>query len=130
MRNYDHSIRSRQIAFSDDGGASWTNQHHDAALIEPTCQASVRRHRANGEDAILFSNPASKTERTKMTVRASFDDGQSWSTQRLLNEGPSGYSDLATMPDGRIGCLYEAGEEQANERLRLARFEFSSLQDE
>ena len=65
-----------------------------------------------------------------MTVRASFDDGQSWSAQGLLNEGPSGYSDLATMPDGRIGCLYEAGEEQANECLRLARFELSWLQEE
>ena len=122
MRNYDRDHHARQVAISDDGGANWTNQHHDDILIEPICQASIHRHRCKGEDAILFSNPASETERVKMTVRASFDEGAGWSHGRLLNNGPSGYSDLATLPDGRIGCLYEAGEQEANESLRLTRF--------
>src|SRR5690606_31811245 len=43
MRNYDRRSKTRQVAFSDDGGMSWRDQGHDAALVEPICQASIRR---------------------------------------------------------------------------------------
>ena len=40
-----------------------------------------------------------------------------WPVNRTLDAGPSAYSDLAVLPDGRIVCLYEAGND-----IRLARF--------
>lgn len=125
MRNYDRSKRNRQIAYSSDGGASWTEQDFDPTLIEPICQASIRRYRwPNGDrkGILLFSNPASPSDRVNMTVRLSYDEGRTWARSRSLHGGPSAYSDLAVMPDGRIGCLYEGGPNSRYESIRLDRF--------
>jgi sialidase-1 len=117
-----HGRNCRALATSDDGGLTWSEITHDAALIEPVCQASLlRAPDLAGRDALLFANPAS-TRRENMTVRASFDEGRSWPIARLLHAGPSAYSCLAALPDGRIGCLYERGEAHAYERITLARF--------
>jgi sialidase-1 len=126
MRNYDRSKSHRQVAVSDDGGLTWTDQRFDPALVEPICQASIRRYRwpVEGYDGvILFSNPASSQGRIKMTVRASFDDGQTWPKARVLHEGPSAYSSLEVLPDGRIACLYEAGLRHPYELIVFAAFE-------
>ena len=57
-----------------------------------------------------------------MTVRLSEDGGQTWSCTKLLHEGPAAYSCLTLLPDGDIGCLYEAGEEHAYQYLVFERF--------
>ena len=131
MRNYDRSTHSRQVTISDDGGVTWRDQRFDPTLIESICQASIRRHSwpgPNGPGVILFSNPASETERENMTVRGSFDEGQTWPLSGVLNPGPSAYSDLAVIgEDGLIGCLYECGDSRPYERITMARFELSWL---
>ncbi|MCO6044263.1 glycoside hydrolase [Aeoliella sp. ICT_H6.2] len=111
MRNYDRSIKARQIAFSDDGGDTWYGQRHDKSLVEPRCQASIRRYcwpEGGQPGVILFANPAHPTKRENMTLRASFDDGETWPVAQELYGGSSAYSSLAVLDDGRIGCLYEA----------------------
>ena len=112
MRNYDRAQRARQTALSDDGGLTWRDQRHDAALIEPICQAAVERLRwpeGGKPGVIIFSNPASTRARVNMTLRASLDEGMTWPLVKSLFPGPSGYSDLAVLADGRIACLYEGG---------------------
>ena len=125
MRNYERTVPVRQIAFSDDGGLTWKGQRFDRALIEPICQASIRRHSwpSGGKPgAILFSNPADEKERIRMTVRASFDEGETWPAANVLEPGFSAYSDLAVLPDGTILCLYESGAERKYGVLTLSRF--------
>jgi sialidase-1 len=61
-------------------------------------------------------------------VRLSRDDGRTWPAARLIHEGPSAYSSLARLADGRIALLYEAGEEQSYEQIRLARFSIDWLE--
>ncbi|MBM3880565.1 MAG: exo-alpha-sialidase [Verrucomicrobia bacterium] len=124
MRNYDRSQRTRQTAMSRDGGLSWTDQQHAPALIEPICQASLRRHSwADGDrpGVLLFSNPAS-AQREKLTVRASYDDGQTWPVARELHPGPAAYSCLVVLPDRTVGCLYERGVQHPYETIRWTRF--------
>ncbi|MCA9017697.1 MAG: exo-alpha-sialidase, partial [Planctomycetaceae bacterium] len=108
MRSY-HGKNRRAIAFSDDGGATWTAETLDEALIEPVCQASLIRVRfpeSGTPGVLLFSNPASK-KREKMTVQLSEDDGKTWSAARLVTPGSAAYSCLAALSDGTIGLLYE-----------------------
>ena len=122
MRNYDRDVRARQVVFSDDGGQSWHDQRHDRALIAPTCQASVRRISWPADDrpgVILFSNPASTKSRVQLTIRASYDDAQTWADSRELYSGSSAYSCLCVLPDGQVACVYERDNYQ---KIVLARF--------
>ena len=130
MRNYDRSKRSRQLAISDDGGQTWQDQHFDSALIEPICQAAIERYSwpdKNRKGIILFSNPASKENRTNMSVKASFDEGNSWPAQLTLHTGPSAYSDLAVLSNGEVACLYEAGDSRPYESIVFAHFPLSNM---
>lgn len=129
MRNYDRSKTCRQRAFSRDGGITWQDQGFDTTLVEPICQASIERYSwpAQGKQGvILFANPASTT-RVNMTVRASFDDGETWPSKLRLHSGPSAYSDLAVLSDGTAACLYERGTDQPYEQIALARFALQAL---
>ena len=124
MRNYDPGRRIRQQAVSDDGGLTWKDQRHVPELIEPICQASIRRLTWPGsgrQSVILFSNPAS-TRRERLTVRASMDEGQTWPVSRVLDPRPSVYSCLAALPDGTVGILYEAGDQNPYQSMVFARF--------
>ncbi|UCH35838.1 MAG: exo-alpha-sialidase [Armatimonadota bacterium] len=122
MRNNNPVLHARQVAVSGDGGLTWTDQRFDPALIEPVCQASIRRYSwpEQGESVILFSNPASESGRVNMTVRASYDEGTTWPIAKTLHPGPSAYSCLAVVPSGEIACLYEAGQENFRESIVLA----------
>ncbi|TWT84839.1 Sialidase precursor [Planctomycetes bacterium CA13] len=132
MRNYDRSKTTRQVAFSDDGGMTWADQKFAPALIEPICQAAIERYPVDGKDAhsvLIFSNPASKKGRVRMTLRASFDEGKTWAAERLLHEGPSAYSDLAVLANGRIACFYEAGVRSPYETIVFSQTELSQLKE-
>jgi sialidase-1 len=62
-----------------------------------------------------------------MTVTVSYDECQTWPVSRLLNKGPSAYSDLTVAPDMTICCLYERGEKSAYEKVTLAQFNIEWL---
>ena len=125
MRNHKPVQRTRKVSISQDGGVTWGDIYGDAALVEPICQASIRRYSwpsKGRRDVILFSNPAHEVERTNLTVRFSYDGGQTWSDERCLHAGPSAYSCLAVLPDGEVACLYEAGVEHPYESIVFAHF--------
>jgi sialidase-1 len=124
MRSYrgQRQRNCRAVSVSRDGGATWSPLTWDETLIDPICQASFIRCPAGPKtprDCLVFANPAS-TKRERMTVRVSYDGGESWPVATLLYAGPSAYSALASLPDGRVACLYECGEKNSYERLRLA----------
>lgn len=125
MRNYDRSRPLRRISISEDGGATWGPVRFDPVLVEPICQASLRRYSwpEDGKPGILlFSNPASPARRENLTVRLSLDEGKTWPQAWTLHAGPSAYSCLAVLADGRVACLYEAGKSSPYENIVLARF--------
>ncbi len=130
----------RKIARSRDGGMTWSEVVEDPALIEPRCQASLSHFTdrvSHDKDRLLFSNPAS-TERENMTVRLSYDGGQTWPVAKQLYGGPTAYSCLTILPDLTAGCLYERGDEGplvSNEqysnyqKITFARFNLEWLTD-
>ena len=116
----------RAVSYSRDGGDTWSELEFDETLIEPICQASYLRY-PGSKTKVLFSNPASKKDRIRMTVRFSNDDGKTWPSSRLLHAGPAAYSCLAVLPDGAIACLYEGGAKTAYEKIAFARFSLKWL---
>jgi sialidase-1 len=81
-------------------------------LIEPICQASLLSvfAKKKGTPALYFLNPAHEEKRQNLTLRSSLDEGASWAELQVLHEGPGAYSDLTLLGNGKLGCLFEAGE--------------------
>ena len=75
---------------------------------------------------ILYAGPGGEG-RNNLTIRLSEDEGKSWPVARVLQRGPSAYSDLALLPDGRVACLYETGKKGAYETIVCARFSMEWL---
>ncbi|WP_349318608.1 sialidase family protein [Chitinophaga sp. MM2321] len=127
MRNNSEN-RIRQVATSKDGGASWSNVYGDSTLIEPVCQGSLLRYEFPKRKSFLaFSNPASTEDRISMTVRISYDNGKTWPLKKLLHAGPVAYSNLVVLPNGNLGCLYEAGHKGPYEGIVFEELAFSDF---
>jgi sialidase-1 len=119
MRSY-FQRNCRTHAISYDGGITWTAPYDVPALVEPICQASIIRYSWPGKKSkscLLFLNPASSGKRHNMTIRASYDEGQTWPVIRTLYPGPSAYSCMAVLHNGTIACLYEAGANKPYETI-------------
>jgi len=132
MRNYNREHTCRAIATSSDQGRTFSEIRYDEALVEPICQASIRRYSLAadaGKNRILFSNPSEAQARKEMTVRLSHDECESWPISKVLHAGPAAYSCLAQLSDGTILCLYERGSQHPYETITLARFSLDWLTD-
>lgn len=130
MRSYREK-KLRAIATSSDGGLSWSGVKDDPSLIEPVCQASMLRYswpERGGKGRVLFANPASD-KREKLTVKVSYDEGQTWVAGKLIHAGPSAYSCLTVLPDRTIACLFERGAKSPYETITLARFSLGWLEN-
>jgi sialidase-1 len=138
----------RLVTTSPDGISHWSKPRFDEALRDPVCMAALVRYSRkaqDGRDLILFSNPdnLSRTDgkeapgksrdRRNLSIKLSEDEGQTWSVNRVLEPGPSMYSDLAVTPSGTILCFYgRSGDSHginafAGGRLTLARLNLEWL---
>jgi sialidase-1 len=136
----------RLVVTSPDGATNWSTPRFDDGLVEPICMAGIVRYNHGGQSLILFSNPHNlerakgKAEpggfrdRKNVSIKLSRDEGQSWSVNKQLEDGPSAYSDLAVTKAGTILCFYgRAGDNRgmtawSGGRLTLARFNLEWLQ--
>ena len=110
----------RRICITKDLGKTW-EEHSTSrkALIEPTCMASIHKHiyteGGKQKSILLFCNPASYDRRDHMTLKVSFDDGNTWPSEYhiLLDEwGGFGYSCITSVDENTIGILYEGSQSQ------------------
>jgi sialidase-1 len=136
----------RLVVTSPDGAMKWSTPKFDDALLEPICMGGIVRYNHDGKSLILFSNPhnlkkekgkaepGKNRDRKNVSVKISRDEGQSWPVNKLLEDGPSMYSDIAVTPKGTILCFYgRSGDSKgvaafAGGRLTLARFNFEWLE--
>lgn len=118
----NESKRHRRLfSISADGATGWSKPEFQEALYEPICMGgnATIADAAGQTTSLIYSYPNSgpgtgptgkegNRERRNLTVRLSDDDGKSWPKSRVLDAGPSGYSDMAVDRDGTIYLLYEA----------------------
>ena len=120
-RNYDENqvrVGYRAVThvdFDEQGQISFNEAYTDDNLQSPTVQASIQRYswpddaQLGSKNRILFSIPDHGRLRINMTVRLSYDEGESWPVAKVLDRGPSSYSDLVVDKEDMIGLLYERG---------------------
>lgn len=114
MRNPGSDYRA--VSYSNGVNHTWTTPVSDTELIDPVNAASLVTY---DESTILFTNTADTSSRINMTIRMSFNDGDTWDVSKLIYSGVSGYSDVAVGPDKTIYVLYEKPQGHA---LTLAMF--------
>ncbi len=127
-------------ARSSDGGETWGPVRRAEELITPGCMGSVARltlASTHDKNRLLFSNPASPVRqkeypygRYNLTVRLSYDEGETWTAGKTMWPHPSSYSDLVTLDDGTIGFVYERGPKDSThywDELHFARFNLEWL---
>ena len=149
------SAGHRKVAtISADGATGWSRPEPVPDLLEPVCMSGlITLPDANGRPSTLLvhSNPdhlgvagreprpGDRRDRRNLTIKLSRDAGATWPVSRVLEPGPSAYSDLAVLPDGTLLCFYERGrpgalrpgsrrEDWPYARLTLARFNRSWLE--
>jgi sialidase-1 len=117
---------TRSLALSHDGGVTFGSVTHDAALVDPICNAGFLHYRREHRDLLIFTNAAS-AKRENLTLKTSVDEGHTWITRQTLHAGPSAYSTLVALRDGSVGVLYECGETSPYSRIRFVSLALSSL---
>ena len=113
---------SRVGAVSADGGETWSDAYLAAGIASATTvQAGYARFEATGDSVsrLLFSRPAGATTRTDLTLAVSYDEGETFPVERVVQSGTAAYSDIATLDDGTILVLYEVGAAIMVARLNL-----------
>lgn len=107
----------RYVHTSSDEGKTWQTKA-EPQLIDPGCNASIIRYTLidNGykKNRLLFANANSKEGRVNMTVKISYDEGETWSKGKTIYEGKSAYSSLTILENGDIGLFFEQDDYKKN----------------
>jgi sialidase-1 len=102
----------RTFSRSADGGLTWGSLFTNTVPVipDPQCQGSILRiSTTNDSNAsrLGFANCNSSSSRIAMTLRLSYDEGQTWPVSNLVYSGVSGYSALTKLANGEVGLLNE-----------------------
>lgn len=115
---------NRVFEYSKDDGQTWSQPIPQPDLPDPDCQGSMIRYTREDQgytrNRLLFANPVSGAiaagsvesdprGRFNVTVRMSYDEGETWPVEKRVLTGPGAYSSMAVFPDGSVGILFEAG---------------------
>ncbi len=113
---HESKVNRKAFSTSPNGVDNWGEMQIVPELLEPVCFGSIARFDKSG---LIFANPDSvegrrsfythKCRRQKLSVKISEDEGKTWGNTILMEEGPSGYSDLAVDSKQNIFLFYERG---------------------
>ena len=127
-------------AVSADGGETWGPVRRAEELITPRCHGAVERFTLASKDdknRLLFSSPASPFRqpehpygRYNLTIRLSYDEGETWTAGKTIWPHPSSYSDMVVLEDKTIAFVYERGDKGSThywDEVHFARFNLEWL---
>ena len=113
----------RYVHKSNDVGKTWKTIPQPA-LIDPGCNASIIRYTSVKDgykkNRLLFANAKMTNSRKNMTVRVSYDEGQTWTAGKTIYPGGSAYSSLTVLENGEIGLLFEKDDYTENVFVRFS----------
>ena len=112
----------RYIHTSHDEGKTWISKP-DINLTDPGCNASIIRYTSKkdsaGKNRLLFSNANSKDKRTNMTLKVSYDEGQTWTKGKSIYKGSSAYSSMTILKNGDIVVFFEKYDYKENVFVKI-----------
>lgn len=72
-------------------------------------QGAIHRLNPMPVGPVFYTGCDNTESRKGLAVFRSDDEGESWEMFKRIDPGPSAYSDLVTLEDGRLGIIYETG---------------------
>ncbi|MFA5192540.1 MAG: sialidase family protein [Verrucomicrobiia bacterium] len=112
----------RWQTLSSDGGRTWS-EPRPGQPVTPVCcaiESYTRKSAGDDRDRILWTGPLGPG-RKKLVVRTSYDDGQTFTNERVITDEPAAYSDLTVLKDKTAGVLWERGNYRFITFTRLTR---------
>ncbi|WP_211330071.1 sialidase family protein [Deminuibacter soli] len=124
--------RRKSVGSIENGFAAWAV---DNALIDPKCEASVIRYNTDAPARLIFLNPNNESKRCNMTVRISYDEGNTWARSRSIYDwntcdytpitiAKGGYSSMIKTADYAVAALIEINEDVHNSSTSNKSVEF------
>ena len=101
MINSRGSGAGRNVVVSPDRGLTWKTMR-DYQVIDAVCNGQIIR----AGDLILCSN-CNSGYRRNLCVRASTDEGQTWTDGFCVVPGDAAYSDMTILKNGDLGVIWE-----------------------
>jgi hypothetical protein len=124
--------RLRISSVSTDDGMTWSDPVMEPATDRyPAVDAGfVRMETADGTSRVLHSRPDS-ARRENLTVSVSYDEGYTYRYDKVVNPGPSYYSEMAVLSDGTVVLIYGRDGDILSfpQRIAVARFDLAWLTD-
>jgi len=146
IRNEEPAYR-HAVAYSLDGATDWTTPELHKDLYSPISFATGIRLSGAGDGKkarLLYIHPDSRGNnevirwfgprpRERVSVRLSYDEGETFKIAKVIEPRRSGYADIAVAPDGMIYALVERVEIEGNtlntKFLSVFRFNLEWLTD-
>ncbi|MBK7104646.1 MAG: exo-alpha-sialidase [Ignavibacteriae bacterium] len=113
-----NKLGKRYIHISNDEGKTWKS-NIDSTLIDPGCNASLINYKFGENNILLFSNAKSKDERNNMSISISYDEGKTWTLEKLIYSGSSAYSSMTILENGNVGLFFEKDDYTENVFVKL-----------
>ena len=119
----------RAKAYGKNGYSDWEGYAPDYALHDPGCFGSVVSYNDEKHPyTLIFANCAIKQGRTRVTVKVSFDDGNTYPISKLIDQDRGGYVEVAA--DNSSGVIYVIYENDWGKSAQIVRFDYDWLVNE
>ena len=101
----------RVLSLSADGGETWSSPFNGQRVtpVMTSIQQYTTVSAGDDRDRILWTGP-NGPGRNDLVVRASYDQGMTYTDERHIYAGMAAYSHMAVLQDRCIGVLWERGE--------------------
>ena len=116
----------RWLATSSDGGKTWSAPRPGVTVTRVACAIERYTLESAGADRnrILWTGPKGPG-RAQLVVRVSYDEGKTFTNERLISSDKAAYSDITILTDKSIGVLWERGGYQS---ITFSRFDLDFLE--
>lgn len=129
--------KDRYWAVANGVDDNWKKVEYGVGLIDGRANAEGIRYtlksKGHSKDRLLFINCNSTAERTQLTLHMSEDEGETWTTKKVIQADKSCYSSIYALPDGTIMTFAEEPSEAVgkdNYNLVFRRFNLAWFTDE
>ena len=102
---------TRWIFLSGDGGETWSPPR--TGQVVPPIASAIERYSlvpaGADRNRILWTGPKGPGRQT-LVLRVSYDEGETFTNERIISEEKAAYSDITLLQDRSIGVIWERGD--------------------